>query len=297
MLFEMLVGHPPFEGDSLAVVLRRQMLADPPALPPWVPAPVAAFVHRLLAKQPSERPATAAVAADELRRAAAAMQAPTMMGSLDALLDTEDPGPPPSMLASLRLQQRVFAAVTAAVCGVIVLVGASRLFGADAPVAPASELAQTDAAALAVETPPAAGPTVIASAQPSAPPPVAIAPDPAPVAIAPTEPAAIEPPRASAPLPEPPPVVAPAPAAREPSEPATQPSKPATQPSKPATQPSKPAARPSRPPTTEPAPRPEPVRHLRPSKPPRTESKLPPSTRTRTTERDGAGRIHLRPRA
>ena len=70
MLYELLSGNPPFDGHSFAVVLHKHVLADPPPLPSTVPAPVAAVVMRMLAKEPEYRYDNAAAAADALRYAA-----------------------------------------------------------------------------------------------------------------------------------------------------------------------------------------------------------------------------------
>ena len=64
LLYEMVFGHPPFEGSSHADTIRAQVMDPVPPLPPRVrgveiPAPLRALVHDLLAKSPSERPATA----------------------------------------------------------------------------------------------------------------------------------------------------------------------------------------------------------------------------------------------
>ncbi|HEU4675285.1 MAG TPA: serine/threonine protein kinase [Motilibacteraceae bacterium] len=65
--YECLAGHKPFEGDSdLAVALAHGRDPVPP-LPADVPAPVRALVLRLLAKDPQQRPATAAAVAARAR--------------------------------------------------------------------------------------------------------------------------------------------------------------------------------------------------------------------------------------
>ncbi|MBC8068108.1 MAG: serine/threonine protein kinase, partial [Deltaproteobacteria bacterium] len=60
MMFEMLTGAPPFDGDSLAAVLHKHMFAELPALPTWLPMPIAALIRRLAAKRRDDRPASAA---------------------------------------------------------------------------------------------------------------------------------------------------------------------------------------------------------------------------------------------
>jgi serine/threonine protein kinase len=62
ILFEMLVGHPPFEGgEAISVSFRQVHEAPPPleAIRPDVPPALAALVERLLAKDPNQRPRSA----------------------------------------------------------------------------------------------------------------------------------------------------------------------------------------------------------------------------------------------
>ena len=69
ILFEMLAGRPPFEGDSELAVLAQQMTAPPPRLPPErtdVPAAVERVVHRALEKDPAARYQTATQLCQEL---------------------------------------------------------------------------------------------------------------------------------------------------------------------------------------------------------------------------------------
>lgn len=64
LLFEMLVGHPPFEGDTPFEILerhRRDPLPDLRKLRPEVPEALARLVSRLARKEPDERPEDAEV--------------------------------------------------------------------------------------------------------------------------------------------------------------------------------------------------------------------------------------------
>ena len=56
--YECLAGARPFERDDPVAVLLAHLQTPPPPLPPDVPEPVADLVHRLLAKDPSDRPAS-----------------------------------------------------------------------------------------------------------------------------------------------------------------------------------------------------------------------------------------------
>ncbi|HNN54687.1 MAG TPA: protein kinase [Pseudomonadota bacterium] len=59
ILYQCLAGRPPFQGEYAGDVMAMQMMQEPPPLGqfcPWLQAPVAAFVHRLLEKKPAIRP-------------------------------------------------------------------------------------------------------------------------------------------------------------------------------------------------------------------------------------------------
>ncbi len=68
ILFEMLAGRPAFSGDSFVEILHATLHEQPPALTgsPSVAA-IDRIIRRALAKRPAERPASAAVMAEELR--------------------------------------------------------------------------------------------------------------------------------------------------------------------------------------------------------------------------------------
>lgn len=57
ILYEMLAGINPFRGDTLAEVVKKQILVDPPPLRGLtdVPAPLEAIIHKGLSKNPDER--------------------------------------------------------------------------------------------------------------------------------------------------------------------------------------------------------------------------------------------------
>ncbi len=71
--YECLAGARPFERDGQVAVLLAHLSEPPPPLPPDVPGPVAALVHRMLAKDPAERPASAR----DVQREAAALRRST----------------------------------------------------------------------------------------------------------------------------------------------------------------------------------------------------------------------------
>jgi hypothetical protein len=79
MAFELLAGRPPFEADTAVGVLYRHVHAQAPRLETLaadVPAPFAEWVHRLLAKDPAERPPSAAAAWESLEEIAVAELGP-----------------------------------------------------------------------------------------------------------------------------------------------------------------------------------------------------------------------------
>ncbi len=58
VVYEMLAGHPPFQGDSLRATMMQHLTATPPslrALRPDIPASVESAVMRALAKNPDDR--------------------------------------------------------------------------------------------------------------------------------------------------------------------------------------------------------------------------------------------------
>src|SRR4051794_38699821 len=73
IVYEMLAGRVPFKADTPMTVLYSHVHQPPPPLSdlaPGVPGPVVEWVERLLAKAPSDRPASAREAWDELEEIA-----------------------------------------------------------------------------------------------------------------------------------------------------------------------------------------------------------------------------------
>jgi serine/threonine-protein kinase len=62
--YECLAGRPPFTAETPIALALAHVREPPPPLPDDVPAPVAALVGQMLAKEPSGRPASARVVAD-----------------------------------------------------------------------------------------------------------------------------------------------------------------------------------------------------------------------------------------
>lgn len=70
LAFECLAGERPFAGATQLEVASAHIRQPVPPLPDSVPAALARVVHRMLAKDPGERPASALVCARELEEAA-----------------------------------------------------------------------------------------------------------------------------------------------------------------------------------------------------------------------------------
>lgn len=85
LLFEMLAGAPPFQGENAISVATKHLHADPPPLPGSVPPELAAIVMRALEKDPDERFPDARSMARALREAMG--EAPTL-GAPPAAGDT-----------------------------------------------------------------------------------------------------------------------------------------------------------------------------------------------------------------
>jgi tRNA A-37 threonylcarbamoyl transferase component Bud32 len=69
LLYELLAGEPPFTGDNHVELAMKHVSDPPPALPPKVPAALRDVVSKALAKDPSDRYASAAQMASALRAA------------------------------------------------------------------------------------------------------------------------------------------------------------------------------------------------------------------------------------
>jgi serine/threonine-protein kinase len=97
IIFEMLVGHVPFTGDSPTGIMMKHIQEPPPSVldeRPDLPEEVGRIVARALAKRPEERFQKAGELAAALAEAAA--DAPSAGVSAAAILDTERIGSPTS---------------------------------------------------------------------------------------------------------------------------------------------------------------------------------------------------------
>ncbi|MDT5269431.1 MAG: eukaryotic-like serine/threonine-protein kinase [Acidobacteriota bacterium] len=97
IIYEMLVGHVPFTGDSPTAIMMKHIQDAPPSIldeRPDLPAEVGRVVARSLAKRPEDRFQTAGELSLALTEAAAA--APLTSAAAAAILDTERIGSPTS---------------------------------------------------------------------------------------------------------------------------------------------------------------------------------------------------------
>lgn len=61
ILYKMASGRPPFRGETMNAVLAMHLRTAPPPLPESVPPTLAAIIEHLMAKNPDDRPASAAL--------------------------------------------------------------------------------------------------------------------------------------------------------------------------------------------------------------------------------------------
>lgn len=79
-LFHMAVGRSPLKGSNASEIVRQRLelpTPDPNRFNPDLPRPLAAFIQRLMAKNPEDRPPSAGAAATELTVIQAELDAPT----------------------------------------------------------------------------------------------------------------------------------------------------------------------------------------------------------------------------
>ncbi len=155
ILFEMLVGQPPFAGRSAAALFRKHETEPPPELPLDVPAGTAAIVRRCLAKRPEERFQQARDLVDALVDALAAE--PAAPHTMAAAAAATAPRPTGRDRAPWSRRRFVLGAATAAVLGAaVILLVARRAAGPVAvdgtPAVAASDVPATVALALATAT-------------------------------------------------------------------------------------------------------------------------------------------------
>src|SRR4051812_3708353 len=170
VLYEMLTGRSPFRGSSPTETLRKVLSEHPPrvdGIRPGLPARLGDLVARLLAKEPTARPGSAAEVVRELETVAASLVssgAPTLVASVSDLPTEVDvprpaisqpvaphPGAPGSTVGMSVLRRRGTKPAVLAVLAVVVLavlgVLAARSFRAGQRPAPTKATVAAVAAA------------------------------------------------------------------------------------------------------------------------------------------------------
>ena len=101
ILYRMLCGQPPFVSKYSGDILAMQIMYDPPeprALVPDLPAPIAAFIMRLLSKDSAMRPQSARALMDELDQLGHVTRTSGMHGRMPTSHEyPSQPGQPPPL--------------------------------------------------------------------------------------------------------------------------------------------------------------------------------------------------------
>ena len=117
VLYECLVGRVPFLGDNDAATALARLQRDPTPinrLRPTLPAGLAELIHRLLARNPDERPANGAVVHSQLSRIRVALD--DLTGGTPGLgRPTPPPTPPPTPSRGTPVTRAAGAATTGSV--------------------------------------------------------------------------------------------------------------------------------------------------------------------------------------
>jgi serine/threonine protein kinase len=131
MMYEMLVGETPFRGGP-ALLMAGHMTMDPPSLAaraPSTPPELSALIHRMLAKNPSERPSAEEVARN-LSSASGSISVVAAPGSAPLRVDagtepltvlSQSSQASASLLAAVPISQRRMLVLAAAVAAVLLI--------------------------------------------------------------------------------------------------------------------------------------------------------------------------------
>jgi serine/threonine-protein kinase len=125
MLYEMLAGRPPFEGQTYAVLVAKLLTQDPPllsAVKPGLPGALVAAVHKALEKEPVDRFQTA----EQFLLALPGEKTPSMIelaGTLDSSSGAVAVSPPSTMKRKPpgRTKWPLFVLLAAVVAGAAVV--------------------------------------------------------------------------------------------------------------------------------------------------------------------------------
>jgi serine/threonine protein kinase len=106
LLYEMLAGAPPFQADAPGILLRMQLISEPPPLPSTVPEAVRAVVSKMLAKPARDRFESAREARTALEQAVVPVRGTSRreIVFMPAITDADDE--PPAAERPRRATQR-----------------------------------------------------------------------------------------------------------------------------------------------------------------------------------------------
>lgn len=138
VLYEMLTGRLPYADDDPVALVSAHLNAAPAPLPGGIPAGIADICLRTLAKDPAERPATAGILADQLRRATQQLtSSSTTLMAADARTTMTMPQSPPRRRDPFANRRLLTVAGAVVLIGVIAALTAA-LWPSDGPPAPAA---------------------------------------------------------------------------------------------------------------------------------------------------------------
>ncbi|MEO8635596.1 MAG: protein kinase [Gemmatimonadales bacterium] len=115
VVYELLTGKPPFSGPSAQSVIAKHLIEAPPPLTtlcPSIPSGVADAIHRALAKDPADRPASAGEFVAELRRPTAAPPAASRPTSIAVLPFTNMSADPDNEFFADGIAEEIINALT-----------------------------------------------------------------------------------------------------------------------------------------------------------------------------------------
>jgi len=140
ILYEMLAGHPPFQGPTYAVLISKLLTQEPPPLGelrPGLPASLVRAVHRALEKEPEDRFASADQFAAALPSAATPSQL-ELAGTLDSGAVRAAPVPGrPGRFRNVAIAAVAFTLAAAATAVVLVVTSDAQPPQEPAPPPPA----------------------------------------------------------------------------------------------------------------------------------------------------------------
>ncbi len=149
--YHCLAGHPPFDGQSPLGIALRHVTDQPPPLPEDIPQPVRDLVFQALAKDPRDRPPSAAAFAAQVRAVRHLRPAGDPMLAGDTVrLPAAGAPPAPARRTNRRLMAAALGLVLVSLAGVALLVAAlmpqGRSLPATVPSGPATSVPPSSSA-------------------------------------------------------------------------------------------------------------------------------------------------------